>query len=388
MDIKKLALETEAYVIERRRFYHQYPQLTHEEKETRDFIHKDLEALGITDIVDAPGEVYGLYADIHGAKPGKTVALRADIDALPVPEETGAPYASKYPGKMHACGHDCHIAMALGAAKILNSIKDELCGTVRMIFQPSEEDVSGANAMIANGCLEGVDAIYGAHIWGTVDAGKIDVTYGPRMAYAGFFDIIIEGVSAHGSAPNLGIDAITVGAAVINNVQQYVSRINNPLNPLVCTIGTIHGGTRFNVIPNKVVMGGTLRAFSAERHKEVLQRIVENTAAAFGAKGTLVYTDMIGPVHNNQKDLVELAQSAVGKICGPDAVTHIPAGLGSEDFASYVAKVPGVFAFIGSRNEEKGIIYTNHHEKYDVDESVLKNGAGVMAQFAFDFLNK
>lgn len=386
MDIKTIAKETESYIIDRRRFYHGVPCLTHEEKETRDFIHKDLEALGITDIVDAEN-CYGLYATIHGGKPGKTVALRADIDALPIQEETGVEFASKYPGKMHACGHDTHIAMLLGAAKILSEVKDELCGNVRLVVQPAEEVVEGATQMIQAGALKDVDAIYGVHTWGNLDAPYINFENGPRMAMAGLFSIDIEGVAAHGSAPHLGVDAITAAASIIQNVQQYVSRQNDPLNPLVVTIGTINGGSRFNVIPNKVHMEGTLRAYTVERHQEVLTRIIEKTGEALGVKATLTYNCAVLPCVNNNPELVDLARAAVTKLYGAESLAPLTMMLGSEDFANYMAEVPGVFGFVGSRNKDKGYIYTNHHEKFDIDEDILQRGSAVAAQFAVDFLN-
>ena len=387
MDIQTLAKEAEPYIIERRRFYHKHPELTFEEKETRASIHRDLEALGITDICDFDN-CYGLTANIHGTRPGKTVALRTDIDGLPVHEETGAEYASENEGVMHACGHDCHIAILLGAAKILQEHREELCGTVRLVVQPAEEHVKGSKWMIEGGALEGVDAIYGGHVWGNMDAPYMDFTVGKRMAYAGIFDIDVEGCSAHGSAPHLGTDAITAAAAIIMNLQQYVSRINDPLNPLVVTVGTIEGGTRMNVIGNHVHMQGTLRSFTHDRHEEVLRQISENTAAAFGAKAIVRYDHVVDPLLNTDEHLVDLARGAVTKLYGTQSLQTLPTMMGSEDFANYTGVVPGVFGFIGSRNKEKGLVYVNHHEKYDVDEVILHRAAGVMAQFAVDFLSE
>lgn len=385
MNIKELMEKNESYIIDRRRYYHSCPELSGEEKETRAQIHRDLEAIGITDIRDMQ-ECYGIVATIHGGKPGKTVALRTDIDALKIVEETGVPYAATN-GAMHACGHDSHIAMLLGAAKALNEVKDELCGDVRLIIQPAEEIAMGAKWMMAEHAMDGVDAIYGAHIWGNFDAPFIDVSSGNRMAGCDLFTINIDGVAAHGSAPNLGVDAITAAAAVINNVQQYVSRINDPLNPLVVTIGEIHGGTRFNVIPNHVTMEGTVRTFSTDGEAErVIKQIVENTAAAFGAKGTVDYRYMTIPVINSDKQLNRIAHDAVVKLYGEEGIGHLDTLMGSEDFTHLCPDIPYVFGFVGSRNKEKGITYTNHHEKYTVDEDVLKRGAAVMAQFAVDYL--
>ena len=386
MDIKALAEQYEAYIIDRRRYYHTCPEVSGEEKETRAAIKRDLEALGITDITEMQG-CYGLTATIHGAKPGKTVALRTDIDGLKIVEETGLPFASCN-GNMHACGHDCHIAMLLGAAKILNEMKGELSGNVRLIVQPAEEIAVGAKKMVEEGAMEGVDALYGAHIWGNFDAPLMDVTPGNRMACCHGFTIEVEGMAAHGSAPNLGIDAIAVSAAIISELQQVVSRLNDPLNPLVLTVGTIDGGSRFNVIPNHVTMKCSVRTFSRDtKVEDEIRRIVENTAAAFGAKGAVTdYDYMTQPVINDNDQLNRIARDAVVKLYGEEGVGHLETMMGSEDYSWLGEHVPYIFGILGSRNAEKGITYTNHHEKYDVDESVLKRGAAVMAQFAADYL--
>ena len=332
MDIKALAQDAAPYVVERRHYYHQHPELTGEEKNTRDAIHRDLEALGITDIRDMVN-CYGLVATIHGGKPGKTVGLRADTDALPFQEETGLPFASCEPGKMHACGHDTHIAMLLGAAKLLQEHREELRGDVRLIFQPAEEHVIGSKAMIAEGALDGVDAIFGQHVWGTLDIPYIDVTAGPRMAYSGRFTVDVIGTSSHAATPHLGADAITGAAAIINNLQQYVSRMSNPLDPVVLTIGTISGGNRYNAIANHVTMEGVTRAYFLDKHEEAMRQIVENTAEGLGMKAVLKYAHVVHPVINDDDDLTEIAQKAVVKLFGEETLCHMPAMMGSEDFA-------------------------------------------------------
>ena len=222
MDIKALAEKYDSYIIDRRRFYHTCPELSCEEKETVGLIKADLEAMGITDIHMCQN-CYGLWADIKGGKPGKTVALRADIDGLPVKEATGLPFASKNEGKMHACGHDNHIPMLLGAAKILNDVKDELCGTVRLVFQPAEEIAKGALAMMEEGVMKGVSAIYGVHVWATFDAPYMGFNAGNRMACCHGFEIQVEGKSAHASAPHLGVDAVMVSCSIMEALQQCVS---------------------------------------------------------------------------------------------------------------------------------------------------------------------
>ncbi len=386
MDIKALAEKYESYIIERRRYYHAHPELPEHEEATRAQIHRDLEAMGVTDIRDMEN-CYGVIATIHGGKPGKTVALRADIDALPIKEETGLPFASENEGVMHACAHDTHIAMALGAAQILNEVKDELCGNVRFVFQPAEELATGALNVMKEGALDGVDAIYGQHTMGVLDAPLIDVTPGNRLACCHGFQIDVEGVSAHGSAPHLGIDAITASCSIVEALQQIVSRQNDPLNPLVITVGTIDGGTRFNVIPNKVHMTGTVRTFSLGTEVEDwMRKVIESVAAAMNCKATLSYQYMTPPTINRWDDLARIAHDAVVKLYGEESVGHAAVGMGSEDFAWYGDKVPYFFALIGSRDEEKGYTYSNHQEKYDIGEEILKRGSGLMAQFAADYL--
>ncbi len=386
MNIKELAEQYKDYIIEKRRFYHACPEVSNQEIETKKHIIKDLEEMGI--------EVYpckncnGVVGLIKGGKAGKTVALRSDTDGLKVEEKTDLPFASKN-GNMHACGHDAHISMLLGAGKILSSIKDELCGNVKLIFQPAEEVVQGARDMIEEGVMEDVDAIYGVHVWGTFDAGLVDFSSGNRMAGAYCFTITIEGVATHGSSPHMGVDAIVASASVIQNLQTYVSRENDPLNPLVLTIGTINGGSRFNIIANKVVMEGAIRTFSNDVDKILkdLERIVINTANSFNAQAKVEITFYTLPVINNNEDLNNIARNAVKKLYGEESLASLPTIMGSEDFSFFMKEAPGIYGFVGIKNEEKGIIYTNHHEKFTVDEDVLHKGSAIASQFALDFLN-
>lgn len=387
MNFKEAAQQTENYIIRNRRYLHEHPELSEKEEKTTEYIVKELKDLGLEP--RRFENCYGCYVDIKGDKPGKIVALRADIDALPIKEETGLEFASQN-GCMHACGHDTHMAMLLGAVKMLNDVKSEINGTVRAIFQPSEETATGAQAVIKEGVLDGVSAIYGSHIWGNFDAPLVSVESGKRMASCSSFKIEIEGRTAHGSAPNLGVDAIVVAASVIMNLQTYVSRNNDPLNPLVLTIGTIEGGSRFNVIPGKVTMEGTVRAFDSDldRIPNAMRRIIDGTAETFGAKAKLDFNWMTIPVINDNEKLNTIAQNAVKKLYGEDGLGHLDTMMGSEDFSFYMGEVPGVFSFLGSRDTEKGYIYTNHQEQYTVDEGLLKRGAAVYAQFAFDYLEE
>lgn len=387
MDIKKLAEKYDDYIIEQRRYFHQNPELSFEEKETTQALKKQLEDMGIEVITF--DDYYGLVGMIRGGKKsGKTVMLRADIDALPIEEHADVPFASKN-GKMHACGHDCHMAMLLGAVKILNEIKDELDGDVKILFQSAEESCYGAKYYVEKGILDDVDAVFGMHIWGTLDAPYFNLEAGGRMASCDNFKITVKGTSAHGSAPHLGHDAIVAAASMIMNLQTFVSRMNDPLNTLVLSIGTFKGGQRFNIIPNHVEMEGTIRTYSRELRKKMeanIKAIIENVANIFGCEVELEYDAFPNPVINEHKDLNRLAHDAAVKLYGEESLTIMPKLTGSEDFAYFMDKVPGFFGFLGCANEEIGACYSNHNDKFKVDETVLHRGSALYAQFAVDFL--
>ena len=389
MDIRALAEKYEGYIIEQRRWFHAHPELSWEEFGTTDHIQEELEKMGL-EVHRFEGRP-GCTAMIYGGKavPGaKTVALRADIDALPVEEKTGLPFASENPGVMHACGHDNHMAMLLGAAKTLCEVKDELEGNVKLLFQAAEETCFGAEYYVQQGVLDGVDAIYGQHIWAGLEAPYLNVQPGVRMASCDNFTITVEGSSTHGSTPHLGTDAIVAAASIIMNIQTIVSRNNDPLNALVVSIGEIHGGQRFNILANKVVMEGTCRTHSREMRGKIeplLRRICEDTAAAFGAKAELKYDAFPSPVINDHDDLNQIAHDAAVKLYGEEGIKEMPRVMGSEDFAYFMDVVPGIFGFLGSRDAEHQA--SNHNDCYDVPEDVLKRGAAMHAQFAVDYLS-
>ena len=389
MDIRALAEKYEGYIIEQRRWFHAHPELSWEEFGTTDHIQEELEKMGL-EVHRFEGRP-GCTAMIYGGKavPGaKTVALRADIDALPVEEKTGLPFASENPGVMHACGHDNHMAMLLGAAKILCEVKDELEGNVKLLFQAAEETCFGAEYYVQQGVLDGVDAIYGQHIWAGLEAPYLNVQPGVRMASCDNVTITVEGSSTHGSTPHLGTDAIVAAASIIMNIQTIVSRNNDPLNALVVSIGEIHGGQRFNILANKVVMEGTCRTHSREMRGKIeplLRRICEDTAAAFGAKAELKYDAFPSPVINDHDDLNQIAHDAAVKLYGEEGIKEMPRVMGSEDFAYFMDVVPGIFGFLGSRDAEHQA--SNHNDCYDVPEDVLKRGAAMHAQFAADYLS-
>ncbi len=386
MDIKKLAEKYNDYIIAERRYFHQRPELSFKEFETTKALKERLEGMGIP-VATFP-DYTGLVGVIKCGKPGKTVMLRADIDGLPVEEHTGLPFASTN-GNMHACGHDCHMAMALGAVKILLEVKDELPGEIRVIFQAAEESCYGARYYVQNGVLDDVNAIFGLHIWNNVDAPKFNLEPGGRMASCDNFTITVTGTSAHGSAPHLGKDALVAAASIIMNLQTFVSRNNDPLNTLVVSVGTIKGGQRFNIIANQVEMEGTVRGYSRELRMTIendLRKIICGTAEALGCTAELDYQMYLPPLINDHDDLNRLARDAAVKLYGEECLAAMPKTTGSEDFSLFMEKVPGYFGFIGCRNPAVGAIYPNHNDKFDVDESVLHRGSALYAQFAVDYL--
>lgn len=389
MNIGLKAENIKDYIIEMRRYFHQNPELSLEEYETTKKIVEELNKMGI-EVSTFKNGLTGCVGIIRGGKEGKTLLLRADIDALSVHEKTNLEFASKVEGKMHACGHDCHAAMLLGAAKILNEIKDELSGVIKLFFQPAEEIGMGAKLAIEQGIMDNVDACYSVHVTPRFASPKINMQYGERMAATDVFELIIEGVSSHGSSPHLGHDAIVAAGAVITTLQTIVSRINNPLKPAVVTIGTIKGGQRFNVIANEVVMEGNVRTFDKNFRKEIenhIREISENIAKAHGCIARLKYRYGTGIVINKDKDLVDIAQNAVKKLYGEETLIEMEKITGGEDFSLLMEKAPGIFGYIGTKNPDiAGSEKINHHECFTVDEDSLIRGTAVTVQFAIDYL--
>ena len=403
--IRALGARYEDDIIALRRHFHRHPELSAHEVQTSDYLCAQLDEMGVehrrvqglrpegfTDerdefigtgiIATIRGTAPGAY-DEHGA-PARRIALRTDIDALPIRERTEAEFASVNEGVMHACGHDCHMAMMLGAVRMLNELRDQLRGEVRIIFQPAEEISIGARDMIAAGALDGVDALYGAHIWSEVEAGTISCEPGPRMAFTDWFRIDIEGVSAHGSMPHKGVDAIVIAAEIIDALQVLVSRRTSPFEPVVITVGEIHGGTARNIMAGSAYLTGTVRTW----HKDVREKIADRmeraagkTAHAFGA--TLGFSFEAGnPGVVNDPACAEVARQAVVDVLGEQAVGAYEGTLAGEDFAEYQAHVPSVFAFVGTNNPAVGAEHPQHSCYYTIDESVLVKGAMVAAQWA------
>ena len=378
-DPLKEAERVKEQIIEWRRDFHMHPELGFEEERTSRIVEEHLREWGYR--IKRVGT--GIIADIGEGE--KTIALRADMDALPIQEENDVPYKSKIPGKMHACGHDAHTAMLLGAAKIIAEHSDELKNRVRLIFQPAEEGGNGALKMIEGGALEGVNAIFGLHVWAELDSGIVGIREGPFLAGVGRFLARIVGKGGHGAAPQYTIDPIPAVADTILALQRIVAREVDPLESAVVTVGRVQGGTAFNVIPEFVELEGTFRFFTNELGEFLKSRIVEiieNTAKAHRCKAD-VKADILGPPTINDKEMAEFVRR-VAKDIGLN-VGEVRKTLGGEDFAFYLQKVPGAFIALGIRNEKKGIVYPHHHPKFDVDEDVLHLGTALEVALAFRF---
>ena len=298
-----------------RRMIHQHPELSFHEEKTTAYIQKELEALGIE--VTRFDDYYGLIGTLCGGKKGKTVLLRADIDALPITEENELPYCSENKGVMHACGHDCHTAMLLGAAKLLACQRDELEGTVKFLFQSAEESGHGSNYYVDHGCFEGVDGAMAMHVMNEIPKGTFSIEEGPRMASCTDFTLTVHGVSTHGSMPHLGKDAIVAASAIIMNLQTLESRVNNALRPLVITIGTVRAGGQFNIVADKVEMTGTIRTFDPENFRTMpisLKKLAEATAEALGCTAEMSIQTSEPAAINDKPLLVETARKAAVKL--------------------------------------------------------------------------
>lgn len=372
-------------LIQWRRDFHQYPELGFEEHRTSSIIAETLISFGMSPKTGV-GKT-GVTADLNFGE-GPTIALRADMDALPMQETSGLSFSSKHDGVMHACGHDGHMAMLLGAAKILSQMDKELTGTIRFIFQPAEEGEGGARYMIEDGCLEGVDEIYGIHVWNYQPVGEVGAKEGPILAAADLFDIIIKGVGGHGATPQGTVDAVIVAAHLIQALQTIVSRNTNPLESTVITIGEINGGHNFNIIADKVRLAGTTRAYTKENRSMIqrrMQEIIDGIAKSFGAEITFNYTDGYPPTINHAGPVKKVLQAA-GKVVGPGAGEPY-LSMGGEDFSYYLQKVPGCFFFVGSAPDGQRQFSTPHHcSHFNMDESALSVGTSVYLHLVEDIL--
>lgn len=375
-----------------RHFLHQHPELSNEEEKTSGFICATLENYGIPYQKGVAG--FGVIGLIEGKNPGnRCIGLRADMDALAVTEENEVPYASLETGKMHACGHDVHMACLLGSARILSSLKDQFEGTIKLIFQPSEESYpGGAIGMIDEGVLQNpeVEVVIGQHVLPTLEAGKTGFIPGSAMASSDEIYLTVRGKGGHAATPNIVVDPVLIAAHIVVALQQIVSRHANPSTPTVISFGRIIGDGRTNIIPNEVRIDGTVRTYDEAWRKEIHNRIESiATAIAYGMGGSCEVKIAHGyPYLHNDEDLTEKLHSLAAEFLGTDNVVQLERRMTSEDFAYYAQRVPSCLYRLGVRNEDKGITSSLHSSTFDVDETALETGTGLMAWLTVKLLQE
>jgi amidohydrolase len=377
-----------ASVIEWRRHLHRHPELSFHEEETAQFVAATLAEFGGLEITRPTAT--SVVASLTGAAgAGPVLAIRADMDALPIQERNTHEFVSKNDGVMHACGHDGHTSMLLGAARVLAGMREQLRGEVRFIFQHAEEIApGGAEELVRAGVMNGVDMVIGAHLWLLSPVGEVGVKDGPLMAAPDCFRITIKGSGGHAAAPHLTVDPVAVAAQVVINLQHIVSRTIDPFAPAVVSVTRIEGGTTHNVIPESVELEGTVRTVDAElraRIPVVMRRILEGVTSAHGASFELSYEEGYRPVINDAQASA-LLRGAVVRALGPNALVEAKPTMGGEDFSAYQQRAPGSFFFIGARDEPSGKRYPHHHERFDLDERALDHGTRIFVAAALEFL--
>jgi|SRR5579884_285600 len=372
-------------VVATRRDLHRHPELGFEEHRTSALVAERLRALGLEVHTGIGGT--GVVGVLRGARPGKTIMLRADMDALPILEENDVPYASTEPGRMHACGHDGHVAMLLGAARAVVPRRSEVPGTVCFLFQPAEEGKGGAKAMVEDGVLErfGIERAYGLHLASAHPVGQVGLREGPFYASSDSIEITIEGKGGHGAAPHLSIDPVYVASQFVVAVQQIVSRNVDPIEPAVVTIGAFNGGTTHNVIPSRVRLLGTVRAFDAgvrEKMAERIERVLRGICESSGATYEFTYLWRY-PVTSNDAEQTRYVKALAERTVGAERVADVPKLMGAEDFSFFAERVPACFFTIGS-NGGPNSAFPHHHARFDIDESALATGTRMMVALALD----
>lgn len=364
-----------------RRDLHRHPELGFQEVRTAGVVAKTLRDLGLT--VTTGVAKTGVVGLLEGARPGPTMLVRVDMDALPVQEETGAEYASQVPGVMHACGHDGHVAMGLTVARLLAGRRASLAGRVKFVFQPAEEGLGGAEGMVAEGVLEDPrpDVVLGMHLWNERPLGWFGVTDGPAMAAADRLLITVQGKGGHGAAPHLTIDPVVTAAHIVTALQTVAARNIDPLDTAVVSVTRIRAGEAFNVIPPQAELEGTIRTFEPEVRETVLKRvreIAQGVAQAFGAQAGVEVQRLTPPVINDS-GVAEQVRALARRLFPEAEISATERTMGSEDFAFFMEDIPGCYFFIGSANEAKGLTYGHHHPRFDFDEEALWRGAALMA---------
>ena len=395
------ARELQADLVRWRRHLHAHPELSYQERETAAYIAGELEAMGVRATRPIPNAVVADLGDGASASSGSPfapgrllseatgpiVALRADIDALPIQEETGLPFASTRPGAMHACGHDGHTAILLGVARLLRTLAPS--ARVRLIFQPAEEvPPGGAEPLIALGVLDGVAAIAGLHLWSPLPSGRAVVCSGPAWAAADRFRAVIRGRGGHGALPHLSVDAVEIACRAVSALQSIVSRKLDPLQPGVVTVGMLQAGRAFNIIADPASMEGTVRAFDEGARAMIqaeIERVLHHTAAAAGAAVELDYIRGYPPLVNDP-GVAEVVRAAAGGVLGEDAVRRGPQEMAADDFARYAEVVPACYLTLGAGGSAGTPAHPHHHPRFDIDESVLPSGVAILAETALALL--
>ncbi|MBO1626978.1 M20 family metallopeptidase [Bacillus arachidis] len=389
MDEVKESVLFKEQLIEWRRHFHRYPELSFQEEKTSQFIYDILQTIPHLEI-SRPTK-YSIMARLTGKRPGKTIAIRADMDALPIREENQFEFVSKNPGVMHACGHDGHIAMLLGTVYTLVEQREKIQGEIRFLFQHAEENFpGGAGEMVAAGVMEDVDYIIGAHLWASLEVGKVGVIYGPAMAAPDVFKITIEGKGGHAGIPHETVDSIAIGTQVVTQLQQIVSRLTNPLDSLVLSVTQFHAGTTHNVIPEQAKIEGTVRSLKHELREQTAQRIeniVKHITEAYGATYHYSYEYGYRPVVNDEW-VTQLVENTALELYGRERVSRLQPTMAGEDFSAFLQKAPGTFFFIGAGNKEKGIVYPHHHPRFTIDEDALPIGVEVFVKSVLNCMRK
>ena len=377
--------ELVAEVVATRRDLHVHPELGFEEHRTSAMVAERLGALGF-EVHTGIGQT-GVVGVLRGTRPGTTIMLRADMDALPIDEENDVPYRSETPVHMHACGHDGHVAILLGAARVVAARRDEVAGTVCFLFQPAEEGKGGAKAMVADGVLErfGIERAYGLHLASAHPVGQLGFREGVFYASSDSIEITIEGKGGHGASPHLSVDPVYVASQFVVAVQQVVSRQIDPIEPAVVTIGAINGGTTHNVIPSRVRLLGTVRAFDAgvrERMSERIERVLRGVCESSGATYDYEYLWRY-PVTSNDVEQTRYVRALAERVAGAEHVADVPKLMGAEDFSFFAERVPACFFSLGS-NGGPSSAFPHHHARFDIDESALATGVRMMTALALD----
>jgi amidohydrolase len=368
-----------------RRYLHQHPELSYHEVKTAAFVAEHLREWGLEVRTGVGGN--GVVARIKGNGSGPTVALRADMDALPIQDEKTCEYASHIKGIMHACGHDAHTSTLLGVAKVMSENREQLKGDVVFLFQHAEEQSpGGALSMIKDGALDGVDYVYGIHLWTPLPVGSAYSKAGPMMAAADEFEIVVKGKGGHGGLPHQTIDSVVIASQLVVNLQTIVSRSVNPTEPCVVSVGSFHSGNSFNVIAESAALNGTVRTYDPELRLDVkrrMQRIVEQTCSMYGADYDFEYKMGYPPVVNDETEAARFLRAGA-KVLPVHTAPLIMAG---EDFAYYLHDRKGCFMFVGAGNLEKGIHHPHHHPKFDIDESSMRDAARLFIAMVTDCQN-